>query len=310
MATNNRQTIAYQKRLAAQDALRASNSAVSGLMPVILGAIAKQVAQSVVGDVRQEVQIFASLTGGAITRNRETRLKRLHTDVAQEGLDAITLAYEARADRGVHSANYRPNTRYSGGKLLRALQSDEMFTVGRDGFDFINQDHLDKEAKQWRRMNFGAGPRGSRTPKAPSAKMQIFGGTTPVDLALTNTKPSDQYLLPPGFWLDQATGKKQPWDKSRRPFKDSFGPTGKEPIYKSMGFAGSRFLDAGVAQIAKSLPIAYNDLFNEWFTEYKRTGGGPVVNEKVKFNPKQIAAYLDKENLRLQGAVTNLRGSL
>lgn len=269
--------------------------------------------KTVDSDTRNYLKGYAQLTGASITRNRETRLKNLHTDLAEDALDAIEKAYLSHFDKGTHSSNYRQMSgadgRYSGGKLLTALTAPEMYSATRDGVAIINPLWLDSQAKQWYRMNYGAGAKGKNTPKGPGAQqVVIFGQQSPIDSGLNNFGPSPSYFLPPGYWREQGTGKAFGNDRSRLRFKDEFyllGGSkfagGRQPKV-SLGFAGSRFLDAGVARLIQTTPQAYDRLIVEWFNEYTNTAGGPFAHESVRITDARAARLASDAQKRLNAA--------
>lgn len=316
----NRKTLkgisAAQRRAAESHALAAGRT-VTAFAAVSINDAIRQIMQVVDSDTRNYMRGFAQLTGASITRNRERRLRTIHRNVAEDALNSIEQAYLTRFDKGSTSSDYRNMTgkdgRYAGGKLLAALTSPSMYNITRDGVSIINPQFLDKQAKQWYRMNFGAGSRGKNTKQVPArANVTFFGQTTPIDSALNGFKPSPAYMLPPGWWKGQEDGKIYRSNPSRRPFKDEFYLSGgiylggRSPI-PSKGFAGSRFLDAGVERMVQTMPQQYSKLIVEWFNEYNSTGGGPFGHASVKVTDARIRRMgehaireASKANLALQ----------
>lgn len=247
----------------------------------------------------RSLQLYLQATGPKVTRNREGRIKAIHTEAAEDALYAIRAAYRGREKP--HSFSYRVGENRETGKLLKAITDREMYHVGRDGLDFINPRHLDNSAKHWYRMNFGAGGKGAGTPPPPPAIMKFLGGS--IDIGLKGYTPSAPFLLPPGIWRDRG-GTVHPWDKSRLRM-DSFHPTpiGSVPKHFSEGIRGSRFLDAGVTRLSKTLPQQYSLLFREWFKEYDQ-GSGPLTSQVVTLSASDIAtarkAIQSKSRLKLR----------
>lgn len=252
----------------------------------IMKDIVTQVGAAILKDATGATNEFTKLAAASVTRNRERYLKKIHTEAAEDALVSVVEAYRSGKKKG--TTPYRQGDRYSGGKLERALSSPNMYRAARDGLDFINRQWLDAQAAQWYRMNFGVGPRGSQTKRRPGdARVRVFGQATPIDFALRGYKPGPAMSLPVGFWLTQG-GRVTAWDANRRRFSDHFYPTGSTPEFETLGFAGSRFLDAGVERLAKTLPLQYEKMLSRYFTEYQQTGGGPVSTQKIKLSNSQV----------------------
>ncbi len=298
MANNSRNTARTLRRLTL-----AQGQAVN-LGIFIMQDIVTKVGMAIEADTKGAIESFSRLTAASVTRNRERSIKRIHREAAEDALWSIQEAYRKGVKRG--RTPYRVGDRYSGGVLERALISPNMYTEARDGLDFINPRWLDSQAKQWYRMNFGVGPRGSGTRRPGNAKVVIFGQETPIDFALRGYKPGPAMDLPAGFWKSQG-GRAHSWSAGRRRYGDQFFPTGKEAIYPTLGFRGSRFLDAGVERLAKTLPIQYMKMMDSYFTEYKKTGGGPISTQKVTLNKTQVNRIQKRIRNELKGIELELR---
>lgn len=336
--TNARRRLILQEL---QDRLHLKNT-ISAFAVFSVRDIMGELLLRVPEEIQKEIRVFADLTNGSITRNREGRLKRLHEEAAQDALRHIKHAYEHRNPRR-NMTPYRINetgkngepVRYSGGRLEKALTSPEMYRVARDGLDFIDPLFLDRAARQWYRLNFGAGERGQETRKPPRQRMVMFGQSVG-DFALNNFGPSRGFVLPAGFWTNRAGSEIFPFNRDRNqdrfyPLRTSgralldeiaekqrrarrlkaAGPSGMRELQQTnlyfylernrfdprhikttktltVGIKGSRFLDAGVNRLAKTLPFFYTELYNEWFDEYTETGGGPVASEKVRGSTRTV----------------------
>lgn len=314
-----------------------SNFASFGVRDLI-----SQVLAVVPQEVAKEVRVFADLTRGSITRNRETRLKALHEEVALDALRHVRLAYTQRTPRrGDIGSLYRRGetgkdgkpVRYSGERLLQAITDPRMYRVARDGLDFIDPVWLDSQARQWYRLNFGAGQKGQSTKKRPAPRMVMWGHQVAADFGLERFGPSGPFRMPAGFWYNPSLKATMAWEKGRN--DDQFFAWNKEsgqPLIEgllankklkrnanpnhvrfqqtmTMGIEGSRFLDVGVNRIAKTLPLAYQRLFDEWLNEYFETGGGPVASQVVRGSERTIrrAYNLNKESMRQVESQRRLR---
>lgn len=139
--------------------------------------------------------------------------------------------------------------RYAGGALLRAIKAPDFFRATATGLQFINTSRLDREAKQWKRLNFGAGAGAIR----PPGRYEVsFNGLLVATLGLT-PDPRPGFKMPPGFFLG-PNGRVQ---RGGEPGTGMFYPTGRPLMSPTYGIVGTNFLDAGVRRIARELGPVY-----------------------------------------------------
>jgi len=290
MATSNSQ---YLFNVAAKDILAQANRSASA-------------------ESQRALKAFVTVFTSAVERSQKTRITSLYQAVAAEATTSIVRAYQRRPYKtrsSIENIPYRNEHRYSGGKLLAALGSPAMYNVTATGIKFINTQHLRSSAAQWKRLNFGAGSRGSQTPPGRHYKMRIFGQVLPGDFGLFDIGPEPSFKLPPGYWSSQFPGKAPVgWDPSRRghdffilgsPVGPVRGETSSQRGRKigqvmrrapttSLGIQGSRFLDVGVGRLVQLFPVVLEGLLREWFAEAK-AGGGPVFKSTVVPSGRTIA---------------------
>lgn len=285
----NRSTNAYiQRNLTRNQELRIRQffgNEIKTLGVFAINDIMHQLVAAAEKSTQNFIQGYVQVTSSAVQRNREGRIKTIHREAAEDALVSVRDAFMRRPRP--HSPQYRVGeSRISGGRLLSAITSPEMYRVGRDGLDFINPNFLDREAAHWYRMNFGVGANAAGTKPGRAAKITIFGVTSATDLALTSFGPSRSPMtMPPGYF--EGAGPRSPFYP--KPFRRSNIPT--------LGITGSRFLDAGVNRLARTIPQQYEKLFTEWFTEFNKKGSGPFASQVVtvnKSNLKQAAAILKR----------------
>lgn len=277
---------------------------------------------------RQLVEGFAVQANGAIAqvmdlyvgvlqrnyRNRRGRMKRINTIVAEDVRDKVLASYSIRRGRSAGPAGYRANAsgkwkRYAGGKMEQALEDPGFVTAAFDGINFANMNVMDRHAKQWYRLNFGAGPRGQSGGqyRPGEYRLNLFGQATGAPVSLKQYPASEQYWMPKGVFFDYSTGSVQQLSARRRGY-DAFHPRGapvdvklakkvKNPQGRSggllksegtwwkggpsQGFAGYHFLDAGVRRLAGIWPLAMLKLIQEWTEEAATVGTGPVSYSAV-----------------------------
>jgi hypothetical protein len=211
-------------------------------------------------DANQMVRDFALALEQTVRASRN-QLANLHHQVGVQAQQHILAAYEeARVSRGRNDAPYRESTRDAGGRLFNALAAPEFFRGTYDGIGMANRNHLDREARQWHRLNFGArsetggGGPGSR----PTATPLTWQGLVVGSLGLP-FEPSPGFGLPWGYWTEG----------------NAFRPTGPRQIFPTAGVRAWNFLDAGTATIAREIGPAYEGLYGRWLESAQR-GVGPL----------------------------------
>jgi hypothetical protein len=185
--------------------------------------------------------------------------------------------------------------RFSNNALLNALQSPTFYRVGPDGLSFINAPMLDRAAKQWYRLNFGAGSKANKGASPQMPEIVMFGQRIGRGPDLSKFRPSRPFGMPAGMWSDDlkektSSGIKQVkngrafyprflmqtkdgfWGKAQRDEKGKVVPVkgaisakrAEFPVGITKGIAAARFLDVGVASINRNLPMALESLMFEW----------------------------------------------
>ncbi len=204
-----------------------------------------------------------------------------HTEIAHEAQAAVVAAYEAARSSGRQSPPYRSdlagkNHRYAGGALLRALQDPAFVVATPEGINYANLFLLDITAKQWARLNFGAGGAGGVAGRSFAVRWSNL-----VVASLGFAEPARApFSLPAGFWLGEAfypLGTQPPGTPGR--------PSKARP---TRGIAAEQFLDAGLEVIANLLPEAYSNIFREMFAE-ARTEAEQVALQGSQIRMKTTA---------------------
>jgi hypothetical protein len=260
----------------------------------LLNLAMSQVGRGIYDSLYNAAQAFNT----KVVNDRATRLTKIHEAVAEDAQVAILEAWKEG-----RSGPYRNNVpdkhgrtqRDAGGALRRAVGSPNFYRASKDGIDFINPVWMDSQARQWYRINFGAGARGRSTPAAAPARFTLLGDVvTASPLAAFSAGRASP--LPPGYWMSGRSGDTAvDWDASRRG-GDSFylrsGLKGKKVpgnLFQflsntwtpSLGFAGNRYLDAGVVALYRNLGFEYDKLIQEWLKEWKTSRSGPFVSQGV-----------------------------
>lgn len=271
--------------------LRANNAAYAAQVLSVndVNAMINQIPELLSGNLATVVDAMADSLAKAV-RNRPAQMKKIFTQVAQDGQDAILRAYDEHYGR---STPYRWDDegkwrRYSNHALRNALASPSLYHVTPDGLDFILGAFLDEKARQWYRLNFGAAPRGS-LPHSPTM-MSFFGQE--IEGGKLEGGPGKGFTIPAGFFSDTAKGSTPSVLKNVTPFGQGRG----QPFYPaalitggsarlgkasgrklSQGILGTRYLDAGVDAINLSFPRQIELLTSSWMDEARAGAGGSTI---------------------------------
>jgi len=207
---------------------------------------------------------LSSSIGG---RAGKSSLANAHRDVAAGMQQAVLASYAQRvtARKRIKEPYRVGQNRFSGGALRRALKSENMVSANHDGIAFVNKDILDAEARHWYRLNYGAGARGA-TNNAKSYRLKLFGST--ISQISDPGGPSGAFKMPRGIWGGNESAK-------GAGFPAGFYPTGVSLVVPTQGIAARRYLDAGLAYLAKNLGPRYEELLDEWIDQAER-GKGPL----------------------------------
>lgn len=228
----------------------------------------------------QLTEIARAIDGGIIGADLATA----HRAIGAAAQRSVLASYDqtvGRTDRsGAHG--YRQTgkfQRYSGGRLRAALASPDFWSADEDGIYFINVDLLNQRAAQWARINFGAGARGGGSRRSFDVR---FSDLVVVSLGL-NEAARPAFTIPTGYFTDGANGPIVAPDRSNPPGRAFYvygtGPHARTryvtndegnrvriPVVgrkATQGIRARNFLDAGVARIAREIPVQYKGIINQ-----------------------------------------------
>lgn len=212
-----------------------------------------------------------------------------NTELALGAQRAILGAYDGRRQSGVSGIAYRTRTndpqnmRYAGGKLRRAIASPFFYETSNRHISIINETLLNKEAKQWHRLNFGAEPRGAGS----SGRATVhWSGMLAASFGF-DEGPSPAFSIPPGWFVDPGSFATQ--QRGSRGSGLFYPISGKHPrITKTpqtivrtsptRGIVAANFFDAGLRSLAENLPHVYErsyaTIFNDATSRATATAGG------------------------------------
>ena len=189
---------------------------------------------------------------------------------------------------GYRSNQAAPRERYAGGVLQGALQDASFVETSATSIEMINVAVLNRRAKQWARLNFGAGALGAASPGSRHFPLRI-SNLVVASLGL-EAAPRPSFLIPRGYFLHEA-------HNAGRTGRDAFylagdGPTPKARATEMMmtrGIRAEHFLDNGIAVIAERLGPEYieyvKDLVATGVSNVKTTSA-VATNAKVVKKPR------------------------
>jgi hypothetical protein len=267
-------TPAELQRLERRAALGASK-----IVQLSMVDMTNQIASQVSGTAAAILADFARAMQTEASKYRRIRMGQLNQEVANIAQQAVIEKYQATRKgipsyRSEDTGNLR---RYSNGAMLRALENPGFITATPTRIGFGNTEILDRSAKQWYRLNFGAAPKGSAN-TTPSP-ISMFGQTA-AGADLREYRPSEPFRIPYGAFAKnarssstggpiytQAAGSPAPFYVFSRNF--NFRPKFKYSFSKavSSGIQGAGFLEAGVNAINETWPRLIEELLLEWTLE-------------------------------------------
>lgn len=205
-----------------------------------------------------------ALSAGAVPEGLRARV---HRDIGQAAQAATVRAYERRSPRR-RLQPYRVGTdprttRYAGGALLRALRRDDFFRATPNGLSIINVAALNREARQWARLNYGAGSAAGSPPGV--YVMELLNASIGLP-----PNPRPPFRLPPGFWI--RNGERVPPGEPGtaqffpRGLARGTGARGRPNVARmTRGIQATNFLDAGVREMARQVAPAYLTMYREFY---------------------------------------------
>lgn len=213
------------------------------------------------------------------------QLRRAHQDAGDQARRSMVAAYTHRAHRRA-VPSYRIGDRYAGGVLRRALNHPDQVEVTPFTLRFINRDILDQEARQWRRLNFGAGG-GSEGGITPPQQFPVqWDGLVVATLGLP-PDPRPGFTIPQGRFVTPGGERVRP--SAARRGQDAFYLGNPNRRFPTAGIASSNFLDGGVRRLVTALPISYLDMYTRLFETAARNQHISMKVGEVMISPRPFS---------------------
>lgn len=254
------------------------------IVQITASKVINQAMLSASGEMGRQLAVFAAAFNSSVRRSRSTKIAGIHKRAAIQAQAAILSAYKGRNRRNP-AQPYRSEApgkwrRDSNGAMERALASTDFFRATGTQLSFINMDAMDRAARQWYRLNFGAGPAGAATPKPGAFPLQILGRNAG-QLSLRGNGPSGAYMIPAGIWRPRGAGEEFIPIGYLAEVGRTVGARNSARVATkkrmSIGFPGYNFLDAGMDDLAAGLSKGYTLLVQSWFQEAVSANTGPVA---------------------------------
>ena len=220
-------------------------------------------------------------------------ISTMHAYIAQGFYAEVMAAYKSSSIDRTHPYRWTgsaPYRRYAKGAMERALSSEGMVSYDNRSMILIGRESLDQIARQWYRLNFGAGTKGKGGRQPEVKKWKMGRKSISMTLSLAEFGPSGGFFVPhsrvhtrvngplaasntaglaarraarkeggvgdgPGFYLLPVAGGK----KVRNPY--------------SAGFRGHHFLEAGVDYVNAEYPKQLYSILDTWFRTAKDSAG-------------------------------------
>ena len=233
----------------------------------------------------------------------DAEVARINQSVARQARLSVIRSYDQTVGHGGGPPGYRAGAsgkmrRWAGGRLRRALSQGDYLVGDARGITMVTGP-LDRAARQWARLNFGALGRGqgSLPPRT------ITFGDLVIAVVGLEEGPRPGFSLPAGYWLPGGDGNGP--DPARRG-SDAFyvssrthdrigrlrarqaGSSGRprQGSVLSKGIASRNFLDQGVHRIAVELPreyqLAYTQLFRRGIATVRPGNVNVSVSGRVR----------------------------
>lgn len=235
--------------------------------------ISSRISQTTLDSVITSVtQVFRTETAEALKRLQrelnsseelQSKIHSMHSSLAEEASRVSLGAYEKGGfdSRPYRSEDTGDNKRHPGA-LGQAIQRGYLFHASRDGsLNAVNLVKLDQFAPHWRRLNYGAGAKGSQTAKVQVRPMRFgrgVGRKSPgFKFAIRDRSPSKAFGLPSGVFSASRVARTPVSAKDLLPGTsqgDAFYPYPRGNRTMTKGIRGVSYIEYGLDYINRLYP--------------------------------------------------------
>lgn len=192
----------------------AAGKGIQSITQASLTEVLRQVSKGTMNGASNELLVFAEAWKERWTR-RPGLIKR-HQQLANQARTNMLVSYaKSHENKDVYrkwdrSGETSPKIRrYARGAMRDALENPGNFHATYDGISMINPTIMYSGAKQWYRLNFGAGGLGS-SPRHHGVSRQAFAlemfGQTVGTYSLESFAPRKAFIIPTGVFLTRSEG--------------------------------------------------------------------------------------------------------
>lgn len=228
---------------------------------------------AVLQDALLEVTAKTAMSWIAFLEASEQGIAEIRTGMARANakiaIDVRKAILERFDETSLHTPEYRAsakhdkNIRYTGGVLRRVLASEGFVQSDADGIYMGDVAVLDDAARQWARLNYGAGGAGS------GGGSTATGRISDIDITLSDpTGPRPGFNLPAGRWFGREFYPISELDNQgalsggRARHRGRFG-SNISSARPTRGIRAQHWTDAGLQVIAEQIGPAYLAMFKD-----------------------------------------------
>lgn len=236
----------------------------------IVGTMGEAVAQYATSRTsKQLIAFLEEISTGPSQGEAEATHKRMAEQMASS-----TRRSWGQAKSKLRKAVYEPprSARTAKGGMDRALNDPELVHATARGIQFGDVSVLDRHARQWARLNFGAGERGQ-------------GASESFSVRFSNLPAAEFHFeepARPGYGLPKGSfkGPDGKWQRQGYTGRDgAFYAAGGPQQFPTKGNVGYNYLDAGIRRFFGILESEYGELFRKVLPASRRVGRPPIIGE-------------------------------
>lgn len=217
---------------------------------------------------RQMVTFFQEISQGP----GEAQAAAAHEELADQMKRSVVASW-GQAKGKLRPAVYDPQraSRDSGG-MEKAVHEPELAVGTAQGVEFGPIAMLDRDARQWARLNFGALPTG----QGSNERFSVRFSNLPAIQYVFDEPARPPYGLPRGGFK----GPDGKWQGHGEGIPTgAFYPRGGPQQFATRGNVGYNYLDAGIRRFFELLPTVYGRLFRNVLEPSQRRGRPPILGE-------------------------------
>lgn len=246
------------------------------------------IADQIISDVADRIGKFSRHVQQAVA-DREG-IAPIHKTAAQIGQERMLESYSSSL---LPHESYNRVNRYGAGRLRSALSSPDYYEWNNSqGIGFGNTSFLDKTAKQWSRLNYGARPRGTGVNRS----LSIRSSTSLLAEFVWSREPSEAFALPVGVFRGTSSEGASSFIGPKASYRGgstgaAFFATRKRMLGLTEGIAARDFMGAGIQAALDYMGPAYVSNFERIGREADAEAGSVHVRGYLRASGKYVEGY-------------------